>query len=43
MKSQPPLSDNDLVESEDEDEGIDEVFFGKEDDESATSSDDNDD
>ncbi|KMT16517.1 hypothetical protein BVRB_3g048120 [Beta vulgaris subsp. vulgaris] len=43
LKSQPPLSDNDLVESEDEDEGINEVFFGKEDDESATSSDDNDD
>ncbi|KAL2921240.1 WD repeat-containing protein 43 [Bienertia sinuspersici] len=43
LKTQPSLQDNELVESEDEeDEGVDEVLFGKEDDESPSSSEDDD-
>lgn len=45
LKTQPTLPENEMIESddEDEDEGVDEVLFGKEDDESPSSSEDNDD
>lgn len=42
MKTHPSLPDNEVVESEDEHEDVDEVLFGKEDDDSPSSSEDHD-
>lgn len=42
LKTQPSLPENEMIGSEDEDEDVDEVLFGEED-ESPSSSEDNDD
>ena len=43
MKTQPLLHDNAIIESEDEDDDVDEVLFGEEGFESESSKEDNDD
>ncbi|KAL9225153.1 hypothetical protein vseg_001106 [Gypsophila vaccaria] len=42
LKTQPSLPENEVVESEDEDDSVDEVVFGEDDDEPQTSDEDND-